>query len=78
MKNKNYYMVATVEENKKYYSYVIIYHNYNNLLSTLKEHKNLLHVNICNTKKEARSLVDLWNDSYQKNGTYLFDGDLPF
>ena len=79
MKNKNFYIAVTAEENNKYYSYMIIYHNCNNLLSTLKEHEhnNLIHANICSTKKEARALVELWNESYKNNGTFLFANE-PF
>ena len=72
--NKSIYLAATSEENGKYYSYVIkTYKNYN-LLTELEAHKrnNLIHANICNSKKEAYRLVEFWNNCYKENGTYLF------
>lgn len=69
---KNSYIVVTVEENGKYYAYMIKHHNSNNLLSVLNI-KGILHANICDTKKEAERIVEQWNESYKQNGTYMFD-----
>lgn len=70
---KNFYYVVTVSENGKNYSYVLKVNASNNLLAVLKCHKNLTYVHQCETKKKARELVELWNDSYKANGTYMFD-----
>ena len=70
--DKNSYLAVTVEENGKYYAYMIKHHNSNNLLSVLKI-KGILHVNICDTKKEATKIVQEWNEGYKQNGTYMFD-----
>ena len=70
--DKNSYLAVTVEENGKYYAYMIKHHNSNNLLSVLKI-KGILHANICDTKKEATKIVQEWNEGYKQNGTYMFD-----
>ena len=69
---KNSYIAVTVSENGKYYSYMIKHHNSNNLLN-ITSIKGILHANICDTKKEAKRIVEQWNESYKKNGTYMFD-----
>ena len=70
--DKNSYLAVTVEENGKYYAYMIKHHNSNNLLNIL-DIKGILHANICETKKEAERIVENWNESYKQNGTYMFD-----
>lgn len=66
------YAAITINENFKYYSYAIRITSADNVLSKLAI-KNILHANIFTTKKEAEEIVKLWNESYKKNGTYLFD-----
>ena len=68
----NSYIAVTVSENGKYYSYMIKYHNSNNLLNIAKI-KGILYANICDTKKEAERIVEQWNESYKQNGTYMFE-----
>ena len=69
---KRMFISVTIEENKKYYAYVIPVSSNDNLLSKLSN-ENILHANIYNTKKRAEEVVKMWNESYVKNGTYLFD-----
>ena len=42
-----------------------------NLLSKL-EINNIVVANLCDTKKKAEELVNLWNESFKNNKTYLF------
>lgn len=43
-----------------------------NLLSEIKEMKDCKSLNFCETKKEARETVNLWNDCFKSKGTYYF------
>lgn len=72
---KNFYIAVTVEENEKYYSYVIKVSESDNLLCKLKI-PNIVNATIFPTKKKAAEVVTLWNDSYKTNGTYYFDEPL--
>lgn len=69
---KYFYIVVTVYENEKYYSYAIKVSENDNLLAKLKI-KGIINANICHTKKEAYNLVERWRDIYKKAGTYMFD-----
>jgi hypothetical protein len=69
---KYFYFAVTIEENKKYYSYIVKTASYDNLLSTLKI-KNIISANIYPSKKKATEIVNHWNACYKANGNYLFD-----
>lgn len=69
---KNFYIVASVKENNKYYAYVIKVSENNNLMPKLCN-KNIQHANICPTRKKAYSIADLWNTCYKENNEYYFD-----
>lgn len=69
---KYFYIAVTVEENKKYYSYVIKVNTQENLLSKLKI-KGIVTATITPTKTKAESLVNLWNIIAKRNNQYLFD-----
>ena len=71
MKIKNFYIAITIEENGKFWSYVIKHSATSNLLSTLKI-KNIINATLYNTKKEAAAVVSLWNTEYIMNGASLF------
>ena len=72
---KRFYIAVTVEENEKYYSYVLPVNSTDNLLSKLTI-KNIITANIFETKKRAKEIAQYWNACYKINGTYLF-GDGP-
>lgn len=69
---KNFYIVVTVTENGKYYSYIVKTNENNNLISTLAI-KNIVSANLYETKKRAKEIVTTWNETYKNNGTYMFD-----
>lgn len=68
---KNIYIAVQIKENEKYYAYVIKTTDNTSLLSVL-DVKGIITANIWN-KTEAYKIVKCWNDSFEKNGTYMFD-----
>ena len=68
---KKYYLAITILENEKYYSYVLMVPENDNLIAALKI-KNIYNAMICSTKKHAGEIVDLWNETYKNNNSYLF------
>lgn len=57
-----------------YASYFCVSEN-DNLLAKLNSWYGIQYANICPTKKRAEEIVNIWNEGYKKNGTYLFDKD---
>lgn len=69
---KNYYIAVQIEENGKYYAYVVKVSESINLLSALKI-KNIITANICPTRKRAAEIVGEWNRVHKEQERYLFD-----
>ena len=69
---KNYYIAVQIKEDDKFYAYAVKVNTMDNLLSKL-EINNIVVANLCDTKKKAEELVNLWNESFKSNKTYLFD-----
>ena len=69
---KYFYIAITIQENEKYYSYVIKVNSQENILSKLKI-KNIVTATITTTKREAENLVNLWNIIAKRNNQYLFN-----
>ncbi len=69
---KYFYIAVQIEENDKYYAYVIKVSKNDNILSSL-EIPNIITANICQTKKEAESWVKCWNDTWKADNRYMFD-----
>lgn len=69
---ENLYIAVTIQENKKYYSYVIKANTQENILYKLKI-KNIINATVTKQKQRAENLVNLWNLIYKKNNQYLFD-----
>ena len=72
---KYFYFAVTVEENGKYYAYIVKMSSSDNVLSKLKI-KGILHATLCTTKKQAAETVNHWNACYKANDSYLFDNPL--
>lgn len=72
---KNYYIAVTIQENEKYYSYVLRVPECINLIKALKI-KNIYNAMICSTKKSAAAIVEEWNKTYKHNKCYLFDNPI--
>lgn len=67
----NFYYVVTIQENEKYYSYVLPVKQNNNLLSAFKI-KNVINITPHKTKKHASSVANFLNIQYKTNENYLF------
>ena len=67
---KYFYIAVQIEENNKFYAYVIKVSENDNLLSKLKI-ENIKTANIYHTKKQADAVVEEWNKAYKVNGTYM-------
>ena len=68
---KNYYIAVQIKEDDKFYAYAVKVNTMDNLLSKL-EINNIVVANLCDTKKKAEELVNLWNETFKNNKTYLF------
>ena len=68
----NHYIVVSIEENKKYYSYVLKVSSSTNIVSALNI-KGIMHANLFGSKKECERIATYWNMCYKTNGTYLYD-----
>lgn len=66
------YIAVTIEENARYYSYIVKCSESDNLIHKLKI-KGIIQANAYPTKKKAAEVVERWNAVYKTNGTYLFD-----
>lgn len=69
---KNFYLVATVEQNGKYVALAERIANTDNIVSVLKR-KHYINGNICESRKAAEEIAAAWNENYKANRTYLFD-----
>lgn len=77
---KNFYIVVSVVvESTSIYepggncAYMVKFTSSDNLKSVLDRIRGLKAANMCATKKEAKELVEIWNEAYKQNGTYAFD-----
>lgn len=77
---KNFYMAVSVwiesastDEPGGNYAYMVKFTSNDNLKSVLDRIGGLKAANMCATKKEAKELVEIWNEAYKQNGTYAFD-----
>lgn len=71
-----FYLAITIEPIKgKYFSYVLKVSDSINLASELNSINHLRTATLMPTKKKANEVVDCWNNSYRRNGTYLLDDE---
>lgn len=76
MKTAYTWAAAFIEEDGKYYAFAFRISHTENLVTTLARHNGLKAANLCSTKADAESIVNIWNEGFKQNGTYLF-GDGP-
>lgn len=69
--SKRVYFAVTVEEDGKYYSYVLPVSTSDNVLSKLAI-KGIQTASVCETRKQAGEIVTFWNDCARMNGNYMF------
>lgn len=68
---KNFYAAITVQEDGKYYAYVLKISEADNALSALAV-KGIVNANFCSTKAKAENTAAFWNKCFKVNGTYMF------
>lgn len=73
MKTKYFWFVITIEENGKYYPFSVRADESTNIATWYEKYGKVKTINICNTKKRAAELVQIWRAAFYANGTYLFD-----
>lgn len=76
---KNFYMAVSVWVESVFtddpggnYAYMVKFTSKDNLKSVLDRIGGLKAANLCATKKEAKELVETWNEAFKQNGTYAF------
>ena len=76
---KNFYMAVSVVVESTFtddpggnYAYMVKFTSNDNLKSVLDRIGGLKAANMCTTKKEAKELVETWNEAYNQNGTHAF------
>ena len=67
---KNFYFAATIERDGRYLAMTIRVGTANNVVPIFE---GLKFANVCESKKQAEQIVQLWNASYRTNGTYLYN-----
>lgn len=77
---KNFYMAVSVvvestltDDPGGNYAYMVKFTSNDNLKSVLDRIGGLKAANLCTIKKEAKELVEVWNEAFKQNGTYAFD-----
>ena len=69
---KKHYIAVTIEENGKFYSYVLPVSGNVNLIAAFKIN-GIINATICSTRERAADIVKAWNDTHKRNGSFLFD-----
>ena len=76
---KNFYMAVSVvvestltDDPGGNCAYIVKFTSSDNLKSVLDRIGGLKAANMCATKKEAKELVDVWNEAFKQNGTYAY------
>ena len=70
---KHFYLAVQIEENGKWFACDQAVAENENLLSVLNRIKGVKAANLCQTRKQAQELAEVWNDCARKNGVYFFD-----
>ena len=77
---KNFYMAVSVwfestltDDPGGNYAYIVKFTSSDNLKSVFDRIGGLKAANMCATRKEAKELVETWNEAFKHNGTYAFD-----
>lgn len=68
-----YVLIRT--ENGKHYAHAFRLRQNQNIASFVHDYPNITHMNACPTMKYAKEIAQAWNESFKKNGTYMFDDE---
>lgn len=78
MSNRKYFYVAiATESDEGWYAHAWKFTESDNVASFVRKHDDIYAMELCNTRKRAITLVDLWNKSFIDKGNYAFQ-DAPF
>lgn len=69
---KRYYIAIQAKQDGKNYAYAIGVTEATNIAYALKNQKDTTAANICATRKEADQVVNVWNEGFKANGSYLY------
>ena len=76
---KNFYMAVSVwiesaltDDPGGNYAYMVKFTSSDNVKSVLDRIGGLKAANMCATRKEAKELVDVWNEAFKQNRTYAY------
>lgn len=72
MWNKNISLVYACKVDGKYYAMPYKIQQSRDLLSFVNSIPNCLHINVCDSYKQACKIAELWNENYKRNGKNLF------
>lgn len=71
-----WYAIQAKNSDGKMYAWAVRIRNNINLMG-YHFGADVISVNACSTKKEAKTIIDDWNKCSKSNGCYMFDGG-PF
>lgn len=69
MTHNTFYVIA-VESNGRYHAYAQTINNSNNLVGIFPT--NAIHINACDTLKDAKRIVEAWNAGWKAEGKWLY------
>lgn len=67
-----WFVINTVEDGKSY-AHAWRWYNGNNLMCLHDKFPKANIIMICDTMKQAKETAGAWNDTYKKDGRYMFD-----
>ena len=67
--NKNHFLVICLKNAGKEWAYVMTVRGTENLVNLLDDSR-ILTANICDSKKEAERIADMWNAQFKKAGIF--------
>lgn len=70
---KTWCAIQTKDENGKFYAYAWGFSPSDNIASFIQDHKEIIALNFCETKKRACEIINAWRASFRANGTYYSD-----
>ena len=70
---KKYYLAIQVCRKGKRYAFLLPVPGYQNVYAMLQDIPDITCANIYSTKTSATATVKAWNDTFQRNGVFMYD-----
>ena len=74
--NKKYFIAVCCKNCGKQWAYVMTINGNENLIGIFDGYPSrstaILSANICDSKKEAFRIIDMWNNEFKKAGVYAY------